>query len=486
MRLRSPPTANSALPPPYQRSQPRDSSVPVRTATMKSVKRPLLAFLALATFCVPGALALAQGFGDSTPLEDLTEDERFRRRITPEVEVVRLATPAVVFIQTNTKQLVRDFWGRVYPRNGQSSGSGVVLSADGFIVTNYHVVKDADEIRVSFEKSIDDTVYEADLLSYVQEEDLALLKIRNPEGRVFSTVPLGISSDLMIGEKVVAIGNPYGHANTVSVGIISGMHREVKIQDPTTGLQLSFNDLIQTDASINPGNSGGPLLNINGELIGINNAVNQVAENIGFAIPIDRVKDVLQEQLFSPDRYNAWFGFKVGEEQPVEVSRVWAGSPAAQAGLKVGDRIVGMEETVIGDLESYRQARVALRHDEPVTLRVKRGPKGHTIPMRGWNMSDGLIYERLGVHVGEIAYGRRGKALVIADLQPDGPAARIGLEKGDVINAMRPLSGRLTRAVTFSDPYRLAGFLDKLPAETEVQIEIKREKQLYQGTLVVE
>ena len=112
--------ANSAPPPPYQRSLPRDSSVPVRTAKMNSVKRPLLALLALATLFVPGALA--QGFGGSTSLDDLTEDERFRRRITPEVEVVRLATPAVVFIQTNTKQLVRNFWGQVYPRNGQSSG----------------------------------------------------------------------------------------------------------------------------------------------------------------------------------------------------------------------------------------------------------------------------------------------------------------------------------------------------------------------------
>jgi serine protease Do len=421
---------------------------------------------------------------DGTPLDELTPEQRLSRRITPEVEVVRAATPAVVFIQTNTKRRTRNFFGQIYDMNGQSSGSGVVLSSDGFIVTNYHVVKDATEIRVSFEKSIDDTVYDADLLSFVAEEDLALLKIRDSGGREFATVPLGTSSDLMIGEKVVAIGNPYGHTNTVSVGIISGLHRGVKIQDPSTGLQLHFNDLIQTDASINPGNSGGPLININGELIGINNAVNQNAENIGFAIPIDRVKEVLQQQLISPDRHNAWLGFEINDS--MEARLVIPGSPAALAGLREGDRLLGLDGQMFDGLDSYRLARVAMRPGAPTSFRVKRGSKSLTIPIQAWDKSDGLIYERLGVQVERIVYGRRSRALRISEILPDGPAASIGLQVDDVINAMRPRSGRLTRAVTFSDRIDLAKFLDVLEPATELLVEIRRGNKLYQGTLVVE
>ncbi len=440
------------------------------------------ALRALSALLLLAPLAAAQ-LGEAANHQQPTPQELFERRITPEVQVVAAATPAVVFIQTDTKTRVRDFWGRSFARDGKSSGSGVVLSSSGFIVTNYHVIKDATNIRVSFEKSIDDRIYEADLLSYVAEEDLALLKIRDAD-KEFATLPLGTSSDLMTGERVIAIGNPYGITHTVSVGIISGLHRDVNIGD-AGGLKLHFDDLIQTDASINPGNSGGPLLNMNGQLIGINNAVNQTAENIGFAIPIDRVREVLQQQLISPDRYNAWLGFEVSDDDELRVEGLYPGSPAALAGLEDGDRVIGLGEQTLGDLDAYRLARIALRPGEVTNLKVRRGEKTLSLPIQAWDKSDGLIYERLGVRVEAAVVGRRGRTLQLESVRADGAAGLIGLQAGDMINALRPRLGGLSQAYTFADRIDLAQFLDRLAADSELEIEIRRAGQLYQGTLVL-
>ena len=441
-----------------------------------------IALLATASLALPLS---AQGFEDS-PLDQLTATERLERRITPEVLAVRAATPAVVYIQTDTQRLVRDWWG-IRPRSGKSSGSGVVLTTDGFVVTNYHVVKDAKDIRISFEKSIDEREYTADLLSFVAEEDLALLKIRNPDGWRFGIVPMGTSSDLMIGERVLAIGNPYGHTHTVSVGIISGLHRGVKIADPQSNLNLDFDDLIQTDASINPGNSGGPLLNINGELIGINNAVNHAAENIGFAIPIDRVKEVLQQQLISPDRYNAWLGFKVSDDEKMTVESVLPGSPAAEGGLRVSDHILGFGDDLTETVDEYRMVRLALRPGQLTNLRVQRGESSLLVPIQAWDKSDGLLYERLGVRVEQISRGRRGRALRIAGLLAGGPAQRIGLELGDEIIAMRSgPEGNLSQSYTFPDRIALAQYLDGFQPGIELGIEIRRGDTVYQGYAVLD
>ncbi len=448
---------------------------------------PLPSLAACLLLIVPLAAApraTAQITEDGVPIDQLTKEQRFERRMTPEVQVVESATPAVVYIQTDTEPRVRYIWGRIYPRSGGSSGTGVVVHPGGFIVTNYHVVKDATHLRISFEKSIDDRIYDADLLSYVEEEDLALLKIRGTD-KEFATIPMGTSSDLMIGERVLAIGNPYGITHTVSVGIISGLHRGVNIPVPSSGIRLHFDDLIQTDASINPGNSGGPLLNINGELIGINNAMNQLAENIGFAIPIDRVREVLDQQLLSPDRHNAWLGFHTSEDEALRVRDLVEGSPAALAGLQEGDQLLAMGDQEFFDLNAYRLARTAMQPGQTTNLRVKRGAKTISLPIQAWDKSDGLIYERLGVRVEPAAIGRRGRTLRLFEVMPNGPAAAIGLRKGDVINALRPHRGRLSRAYTFENRMELARFLDQLSVDVEIEIEIRRENQLYQGTIVL-
>ena len=245
--------------------------------------------------------ATAPQGSDLDALYDILQEEE---RITPEVRIVQAVVPAVVFIETEFLAQ-RNSFGFLFSRSYEGSGSGVVVHPDGYIVTNYHVVAGARAIKVSFARIPGQ--FEAELVSFKRSEDLALLRIRG-DGP-FPTVRLGTSSDLLEAERVVAIGNPYGQTHTVSKGIISGLHRDVQVP----GQNLVFTDLIQTDASINFGNSGGPLLNIRGELIGINTAMNSQAENIGFAIPVDRVRDVLNDILF-PRARRSWLGFELAED----------------------------------------------------------------------------------------------------------------------------------------------------------------------------
>src|SRR6202040_1196844 len=156
-------------------------------------------------------------------------------------------------------------------------GTGIIIDPRGYIVTNQHVVEDVNVIRIRLS---DGTSQSATVIARSQEADLALLKIDVP--RPLPTMPLGTSSDLMVGETVIAIGNAYGYEHTVTVGIISAIKRDV-----TLNKEVSYKALIQTDASINPGNSGGPLLNINGDLIGVNVAIRAGAQGIWIAIPVD-------------------------------------------------------------------------------------------------------------------------------------------------------------------------------------------------------
>ena len=281
--------------------------------------------------------------------DDIAGDRLYEMRRTPIVRVAQNSAPAVVFIQTDGVRSEQNMWGFTRQRRVSGSGSGVVILPEGFIVTNYHVVRNANSrITVSFNPQYDDRVYPAQLVSFVKDEDLALLKI--PHERDFPTIPLGTSSDLMPGETVVAIGNPHGQTHSVSQGIISGLHRNIKIP-LDTDTTLHFDDLIQTDASINLGNSGGPLLNIHGDLIGITTLVKAEAENMGYAIPVDRVRSVLANRLFSPEWERTWLGFDLRPEGPegagtagdLLVGTVVPGGPADLAGLPSGARLVAMD-----------------------------------------------------------------------------------------------------------------------------------------------
>jgi serine protease Do len=440
------------------------------------------------------ALLLVQGIPS-----DLRE--RFQRRVTPEVEVVQKCKPAVVFIRTNgTVPIGRDWFGRLHRRDFTGSGSGVVVNKQGFVITNYHVVKNAESITLTFAQEFDEHVYEADLVSFVAEEDLALLKIEpSRPGQEFPTVALGTSADLMLGERVIAIGNPYGQTHTVSQGIISGLHRDVPI--PSEGLK--FDDLIQTDAAINSGNSGGPLLNINGELIGINSAMNVQAQNIGFAIPVDRVKQVMQYRLTSPEAARTWLGFEV---ENLQISRVVPGSPADAAGLKPGDCIVALAGQKIASNEDYRLARIALAPREQngapvkVDLKYERGGRARSASLEPWEAADGMVFQRLGLRTEAIQSGA-GPFVRVLGVQENGPAAALGLEVGDIFTAIRVLSTTAGRNASITPAYRirtkddLAELLTPLPAGTKIELEICRDlngddrfvrDELHRGTLSVQ
>lgn len=423
--------------------------------------------------------ALPQNPATDDAYRDLEEVER----ITPVVRVVQAVTPTVVFIETEANAPVQSIWGIVNRRTA-GSGSGVVVHPTGYVVTNYHVVQGSERIRVSFDDR--EQRFEAQLVSFVPSEDLALLKIEGSEGQSFPTVRLGTSSDLFPGERVVAIGNPLGQTHTVSQGIISGLHRNVKI--PERG--LSFGDLIQTDASINFGNSGGPLLNIRGELIGINTAVDREAENIGFAIPVDRVREVLTDILL-PMARKTWLGFDVRADDELVVDRVWAGGPAAQAGICEGDRLQSMEGTRLTSMDEFMHASLELEPYQTVHLTVRRQDGPSEVEIASWDKLDGLLFERLGMTVQEVSQGRRSW-VVVDRIRVDSPADELGLEPKDWIPAVLvpgqpfPFEVRNRRA--------LAQLVQNLRPGTRIDVDIYRDdnanreyerEELYKGPLIV-
>ncbi|TAJ23616.1 MAG: trypsin-like serine protease [Planctomycetota bacterium] len=435
------------------------------------------------------------------------ENSEYALRITPEVRVVQRAGPAVVYIETDVivERGINIFGDRVVGR-GVSKGTGVVLFADGYVVTNAHVVAGTDKARVRFDPRFDDKTYDAEVLSVVKAEDLALLKIK-ADGP-FPTVEMGLSSDLMPGERVIAIGNPLGRSQTVSAGIVSGLHREVTLQTET-GTLLRFTNLIQTDASINPGNSGGPLLNVNGDLIGINTAMERSAENIGFAIPVDRVKQVLEEALLSPSRARAWLGgdFQLGS---LAFAELVPGGPAASAGIENGDRLVAINGRDVASDEDFRLLRVGLEAGRGAKLKL-RGPgadaAAREVVVEPWTQVDALLYTRLGFKTDPISIGRSyasvKRRLRIVALRPGGPAQKLGLQVGDILDGLRVncqleyAPGDSVKAAT--DPVLLALLIHDKARGCRIDLDVLRDEnadgklerggdapEMFRGTLELE
>lgn len=405
-------------------------------------------------------------------------------RVTPEVLVVRAVAPSVVFIETEATQRVNTFFG-LRNRTVAGSGSGVVIHADGFIVTNYHVVRGAESITVTFDG--DPRRYPAELVSFKHSEDLALLRIEPPRGvSGFPTARMGTSADLMRGERVVAIGNPHGQAHTVSTGIVSGLHRDVPLPDHG----LHFQGLIQTDASINLGNSGGPLLNIRGELIGINTVMNSMAENIGFAIPVDRVREVLTETLY-PQAQRRWLGFTLTAEGPLRVAAVVPDSPADRVGICEGDELLELAGTPVGNQEEYLHAALALPAEGSIGLRA-RTPRGERVfQLDPWDRADGVLFQRMGMTVVERNLGRQ-RWIVVDKVSPGGPADDLGLQPGDLIPAIRPRVGGVSEPLRVRERATLAQLVERLEPGIELDLNIFRDDnqdrdydgdELYKGTL---
>jgi len=318
-------------------------------------------------------------------------------------------------------------------RRVNGMGTGVVIDPRGYVVTNFHVVEGVRRIEVTLSSG---KTVAADLVSHDPRTDLAVIKVATDDCLPVATI--GTSGDLMIGETVLALGNAYGYEHTVTRGIISALHRNVEVSRTQR-----YEDLIQTDASINPGNSGGPLLNINGEVIGINVAVRAGAQGIGFAIPIDRVLDVVT-RLMSVERLEqTWHGLVVRGNV---VEAVHHRSPAEAAGVRAGDRI-----TRIGDVSVARQLdveRAILGHRPgdmiPVTVMRAGAEERIDLPLaemrRDLESLDDRCWAEIGLRLQPVAAAKVQKqqaryrgGMVVTAVRDGGPAAEQGIREGDIL-----------------------------------------------------
>jgi serine protease Do len=360
-------------------------------------------------------------------------------RRTPAVTVAEKVSPAVVNV--SAESVVRDvdpFFGMFFgpsERKTQSLGSGLIVDANGIVVTNAHVIEGASRIVVT---TLDGRELDADVLGSDRDADLAVLKLK---ARGLPAVPLGRSSDLMIGETVVAIGNPFGLSHTVTSGVLSAVGRTV----PSERGERVFTDFLQTDASINPGNSGGPLVNILGEVIGINTAIIQGASGIGFAIPADRARRVVDDLLRFGELRPLWTGARlvtVDAETaqraglPVRrgamVLKVYPDSPAAAAGLQEKDVIVSLSGHPVTAREDVATALYTAPAGTPLDLEVRRGERTVKVSLKAAAPPQGLGLQFLVRDIGVEVQESRG-ALVIRRVADGSQAARQGLRPGDII-----------------------------------------------------
>jgi serine protease Do len=386
------------------------------------------------------------------PASPVTGREVSAERLTPVVLAVRQARPAVVSIQGQKTITDAAEFGNAAdsPRQVNGMGTGTIIDERGYILTNYHVVSDVRRIEITLD---DGRGYTADLVAYDPGTDLAIIKIPAPKS--LSVIRIGTSADLMEGESVIALGNAFGYEQTVTRGIISALGRDVQVSDTQ-----SYDDLIQTDASINPGNSGGPLLNIDGEMIGVNVAVRAGAQGIGFAIPIDQALATATKLLNVERLRGKWHGLVTTADDeptgPLHVKKVEAGSPAASIGVRPGDAIVRVGGRAVSRPLDLERALLDRAAGEPVAVELRRGDEalrvelaladrqiGIAAPRSTAQVDDGRVWETLGLRLTpepRSTFQRRSTryrgGMRIAEVRPDSPAANEGILPGDILVGM--------------------------------------------------
>ena len=258
-------------------------------------------------------------------------------------------------------------------RQVNGMGTGVVIDPRGYVITNYHVVEDVQEILVTLHDGRQTT---AELVAARIRSDLALIKVDIRDS--LPIIPRGTSDDLMVGESVIAIGNAYGYVHTSTQGIISALHRDVPVNETQ-----DYRDLIQISAGINPGNSGGPLLNIDGEMIGVNVAVRVGAQQIAFAIPIDQVIDIVTDMIEEHNESRLMTGIRTNggprDGDGISIADVSASSPAAREGLKPGDRVVRVGSQSVNDRLDYTLALLDSKPGQPLQIKIDRN--GQTLDL---------------------------------------------------------------------------------------------------------
>lgn len=374
--------------------------------------------------------------------------------------VVNISTTSQRSPRSGSNDPIEDFFNRFFgetpPResNQRSLGSGILISKDGEILTNYHVVRNAETIKV---KLADQTEYEARLVGKDDRTDLALIKIRRSGGNL-PFARLGASSQIDVGDWVMAIGNPFGLEHTVTAGIVSAKGRVIGAGP--------YDNFIQTDASINPGNSGGPLINTDGEVIGVNSAIfSQSGGNvgIGFAIPIDLVKKVTDHLRKNGKVVRGWLGVRVQDVTPTLaaslgltrnpnetalVTEVAEKSPAVEAGVKTGDIIVEFNGKPVPKSHDFPGVIADTVPGQKVTLKIFRDKKEQVIGVRIGELADesdanqqaeardpelGLRVQRITPEAARRLGLGSAKGVLVVEVQPGSPADQVGIEPADVI-----------------------------------------------------
>jgi Do/DeqQ family serine protease len=369
--------------------------------------------------------------------------------------VSKKVTPSVVNISTVSRKkniqpffeanpLFEDFFGAPQTRRDKSLGSGFIISKDGFIVTNDHVVRDAESIQV---KLSNDKVYDAKVIGGDQKTDIAVIKITATD---LPAAVLGNSDKLEAGQWAIAIGNPFGLDRTMTVGVISATGRS------NVGIE-TYENFIQTDASINPGNSGGPLLNVFGEVIGINTAIVAAGQGIGFAIPINMAKPVFSQLIQKGSVSRGYMGvtiqpiteelaqsFGLKQAKGALVNDVIKGSPADKAGIHQGDVITALNgsevkdpshlQRLVGEAGIGKVAKISIFRDGKaldlnITLASADNAPKRQQAERGSNRQEGDA-DILGLIVDN---AEQGGGVVVTDVLRGGAAAEAGIKRGDVI-----------------------------------------------------
>ncbi len=388
-------------------------------------------------------------------------------RETPVVRAVRNVSPAVVNISSAYEvrkrtspfsgfgldpffeEFFRDFFDpRFEQRQKRTSlGSGVIIDGQkGLILTNAHVIGKTGTIKVVLE---DEREFEAKIVGADPDSDLAVLMIESRDP--LPSIKMGSSDDLMIGETVIAIGNPFGFSHTVTTGVISAINRSIRAED------REYHDFIQIDASINPGNSGGPLLNINGELIGINTAIYAKAQGIGFAIPISKARKIISDLIQYGEVIQAWIGIVVQEmddklagylkvpgSKGVLIKTVEPKSPAKKAGLQEGDIILAIGNDRIASAGDYESATRRLAATDVIQTTIWRNGKKQTVAVKTemfpLELAEDLAYRLLGIRVEDLTEKSRrayriaaSTGVLISEINEKAYLAGIGARPGDVV-----------------------------------------------------
>jgi serine protease Do len=398
-------------------------------------------------------------------------------RRTPIVEAVERARAAVVNIHSERTVMgpASEELFSLSPSQNRINGmgTGVLVDPRGYIVTNHHVVEDVHVIRVRLG---DSSTYSARVLARDPDADLALLKI--DAGRPLPVMPMGTGKDLMVGETVIAIGNAYGYEHTVTVGVVSALHRDVVLNK-----EISYKGLIQTDASINPGNSGGPLLNINGDMVGVNVAIRAGAQGISFAIPVDSMISAVADMMSIRKRQGLWHGLVCadrvetdggrelkGEGRDKEtlisrlsslaprpsllgephrfliVDRIETGSPAARAGLQPEDVVIKVADLRISSSLDLERALLDHLPGDHVPLVVRRKGEEQRLDLVLQSLEPtapptaDLVWTKLGLRLGAVSTEMVTRTnpqlhggMIVVDVRAASMAAKAGIQRGDIL-----------------------------------------------------